>query len=161
MIAVSLLGCSSSSYIIDRQTEGRTQLLVTSDRVALQCLRLTDYEGDIPDPHLFSINVLDEVETVVTVSQDNIVPKVDCLRKAGSIAEILNHGEKIFIGGMGNLKKPRISQLFRHSFPRHGQFPENGRNLQFMTIWNDKGTCFSAYSEDQKDCPIGEFPITP
>ena len=60
LVAVFLSGCVSSSYKVDSQDEGRTQILVTRDRVILECYRLTDYAGDIKEAHLFSINVLDE-----------------------------------------------------------------------------------------------------
>ncbi len=156
---VVLVGCASSSYKIDSQTEGRTQLLVTSDRVILECYRLTDYAGDIKEAHLFSMNVLDENKTVLTVSQGNILGKEDCFRRISKISKILKSGNRIFIGGMGNLDKPRETQQRSYSFPGLGQFPENGRALQFMTIWNDKGMCYSAYSGDQKPCPSDEFPI--
>lgn len=139
-----LIGCASSSYKIDSQTEGPTQLLVTSDRVSLECYRLADYTGDIKEAHLFSMNVLDESKTVLTVSQGNILGKEDCLRRINKIGKILAGGNKIFIGGMGSLDKPRETSERRYSFPGLGQFPDNGRNLQFMTVWNDKGMCYNA-----------------
>ena len=154
-----MVGCASSSYKIDRQTEGRTQLLVTSDRVILECYRLTDYAGDIKEAHLFSINVLDEDKTVLTVSQGNILGKEDCFRRISKVGKILKSGSKIFIGGMGNLGRPRESQERSYSFPGLGQFQVNGRVLQFMVVWNDKGLCYNAYSGDQKPCPSDEFPI--
>lgn len=157
--AGALLGCASSSYKIDSQTEGRTQLLVTPDRVNLECYRLTDYTGDIKEAHLFSMNVLDENKTVLTVSQGNILGKEDCLRRINKIGKILKSGDKIFIGGMGSLDKPREVSERRYSFPGLGQFPANGRNLQFMVVWNDKGLCYNAYSGGQKPCPADEFPI--
>jgi hypothetical protein len=85
--------------------------------------------------------------------------KDDCFRRINKIGKILKSGSKIFIGGMGNLHKPRETQQRRYSFPGLGQFPENGRVLQFMTVWNDKGMCYNAYSGDQKPCPSDEFPI--
>lgn len=107
LIACLLVGCASSSYRIDNQTEGRTQLLVTPDRVALECDYLADYTGDIKEAHLFLVHVLDEDKTVLTVSQGNILGKEDCLRRINKISKILKSGSKIFIGGMGNLEKPR------------------------------------------------------
>ncbi len=159
LILVVLVGCASSSYKIDSQAEGRTQLLVTPNRVILECYRLTDYTGDIKDAHLFSMNVLDETKTVLTVSQGNILGKEDCFRRINKIGKILKSGNKIFIGGMGSLEKPRETSERRYSFPGLGQFPENGRNLQFMVVWNDKGMCYNAYSGEQKPCPADEFPI--
>jgi hypothetical protein len=159
LIIGTLVACASSSYKIDSQTQGRTQLLVTSDRVLLECYRLTDYAGDIKEAHLFSMYVLDEDKTVLIISQGSILGKEDCFRRINKIGKILKSGSKIFIGGMGNLDKPRETQQRRYSFPGLGQFPENGRVLQFMTVWNDKGMCYNAYSGDQKPCPIDEFPI--
>ncbi len=159
LVAVFLSGCVSSSYKVDSQDEGRTQILVTRDRVILECYRLTDYAGDIKEAHLFSMNVLDEDKTVLTVSQGNILGKEDCFRRINKIGKILKNGNKIFIGGMGNLDRPRETQERRYSFLGLGQFPENGRVLQFMVVWNDKGMCYNAYSGDQKPCPSDEFPI--
>ncbi len=159
LIVGALVACASSSYKIDSQTEGRTQLLVTSNRVVLECYRLTDYAGDIEEAHLFSMYVLDEYKTVLTVSQGNILGKEDCFRRINKIGKILKSGNKIFIGGMGSLDKPRETQHRSYSFPGLGQFPENGRVLQFMTVWNDNGMCYNAYSGDQKPCPGDEFPI--
>ena len=155
----TMLGCASSSYKIDSQTEGRTQLLVTPNRVTLECYRLTDYAGDIKEAHLFSMNVLDEDKTVLTVSQGNILGKEDCFRRINKIGKILKSGNKIYIGGMGSLDKPRETSDRLYTFPRLGQFPENGPNLQFMVVWNEKGMCYNAYSGDQKPCPGEEFPI--
>ncbi|MBL7546085.1 MAG: hypothetical protein JNL11_19860 [Bdellovibrionaceae bacterium] len=156
-----LVGCVSSSYKIDSQTEGRTQLLVTRNRVNLECFEIPkdEYEGDIKEAHLFSINVLDESKTVLTVSQGNILGKEDCFRRINKIGKILKSGTKIFIGGMGDLDKSNEVPERRYSFPGLGQFPLNGQNLQFMVIWNDKGMCYNAYSGDQKPCPSDEFPI--
>lgn len=105
LIIGTLVACASSSYKIDSQTQGRTQLLVTSDRVLLECYRLTDYAGEIKEAHLFSMNVLDEDKTVLTVSQGNILGKEDCFRRIKKVGKILKSGSKIFIGGMGNLDK--------------------------------------------------------
>jgi hypothetical protein len=156
---VVLVGCASSSYKIDSQTDGRTQLLVTSDRVLIECELITSYEGDIKDPHFFTMYVLDENKTVLTVSQGNILGKEDCSRRINKIGKILKSSNQIFIGGMGNLDKSREMSERRYIFPGLGQFPENGRNLQFMVVWNDKGMCYNAYSGDQKPCPSDEFPI--
>lgn len=112
-----LMGCVSSSYKIDSQAEGRTQLLVTPNRVNLECYRLTDYAGDIKEAHLFSINVLDESKTVLTVSQGNILGKEDCFRRINKIGKILKSGNKIFIGGMGDLDKSNEVPERRYSFP--------------------------------------------
>jgi hypothetical protein len=158
---VLLVGCISSSYKIDSQAEGRTQLLVAPNRVNLECFEIPkdEYEGDIKEAHLFSINVLDKNKTVLTVSQGNILGKEDCFRRINKIGKILKSGNKIFIGGMGSLDKPRGTSGRLYTFPGLGQFPENGRNLQFMVVWNEKGMCYNAYSGDQKPCPGDEFPI--
>ena len=159
LIACALVACASSSYKIDSQTEGRTQLLVTSDRVLLECYRLTDYAGDVKEAHLFSMYVLDEDKTVLTVSQGNILGKEDCFRRINKIGKILKSGNKIFIGGMGNLDELRATPGRHYLFPSLGQFPDNGRVLQFVVIWNENNICYNAYSGDQKPCPSDEFPI--
>ncbi|MFN7455480.1 MAG: hypothetical protein ACK5RO_12575 [Pseudobdellovibrionaceae bacterium] len=155
----ALAGCASSSYKVDGKAEGRTQLLVTSNRVLIECEPITSYEGDIKDPHFFTIYVLDESKTVLTVSQGNILGKEDCSRRISKIGKILKSGSQIFIGGMGDLDKPREMSEQLYSFPGLGLFPQNGRNLQFMVVWNDKGQCYNAYSGDQEPCPSDEFPI--
>ncbi len=158
-VAAFLSGCVSSTYKVDRQEEGRTQILITRDRAILECYRLTDYAGDIKEAHLFSMYVLDEDKTVLTVSQGNILGKEDCFRRINKIGKILKSGNKIFIGGMGNLDKPREMPERQYAFPGLGQFPENGRVLQFMVVWNENGLCYNAYSGDRKPCPADEFPL--
>ena len=159
MFTSLLLGCSSSSYKIDAEDKGRKQLLVTPNRVKLECYHLTDYEGEIKSAHMFSIYVLDESKTVLSVSQSNIFDKEVCFERLNEIDKILKSGNKIYIGGIGNLDKPREAPKRHYSFPGIGQFPDNGRNLQFIVIWNEKGQCFNAFSGDQKPCPSAEFPI--
>lgn len=89
----------------------------------------------------------------------NILEKEDCLRRINKISKILKSGNKIYIGGMGNLNQSREKSERHYSFPGLGQYPENGCSLQFMVVWNDRGMCYNAYSGDQKPCPSDEFPI--
>lgn len=155
----ALVSCVSSSYKIDAQDEGRTQLSVTPDRVILECEPLLDYTGDIKNAHGFMIHVLDGSNTVLTVNQGNVLGPEDCLRRINKIGEILKSGNRIFIGGMGRLDQSREKHDRQYTFPELGRFAYNGRVLQFMVIWNDKGQCYNAYSGDQKPCPSDEFPI--
>lgn len=157
---ILLLGCSTSNYLINKEIDGKTEILVTPDRVSLQCEHIYDYTGNAIDPYGFMIHVLGEENTVLTVNQGNLIGKDDCLKRLNKIGQILTKGKKIYIGGIGNLNnKPRIKEDNQYFFPNLGRFNSNGRVLQYMVIWNEHGQCFNAYTGDRKPCPSDEFPI--
>lgn len=151
-----LIGCATSSYRILNQDDHSVELNVSPDRIILECEWL--YDADIKGLYGFMIHVLDEENTVLTVSQGNTLDKGSCDRRIKKIGQILREGENIYIAGIGNLNKLRVKGKRSYHFPKIGIFHSNERGLQFIAIANEHGTCYDAYSGDEKPCPREPFP---
>jgi len=156
----SFVGCATSNFKIKKEADGVTELVVTPDRVVLQCEEL-DEEPDY-GAYGFMVHILDEENTVVT-SALNIRPdKRNCERHILKLSRILKSGNKILIGSRGSLtRKPRSNEeiRFRHTFPGHGTFSSNGRSLDFDFMANDKGQCYGPEYRDGEPCPQYPFSI--
>lgn len=155
------MSCStSSSYRVGKQGNNSVELNVTPDRVLLECEWI--YDADIPDPedaYGFMIHVLDDENTVLSVTQNNLLDKESCYDRINFISSILKRGKIIYIGGMGDLKDPRKTEKHEYTFPGIGTFRGNGRVLQFGVIANEKGQCFDAHRAGEKPCPRDPFSI--
>jgi len=156
-LLIVLFACSTSSYRIIGTSSNRVEINVTPDRVFPYCEPQPDME--IKDLFGFHILVLDEVKTILFVTQTNVLDKEGCHKRLDKIRRILKKGTNIYIGGMGNLNNPRKEEKNQYTIPEHGTFHSNSRMLQFMVIANEHGDCYSAYQGDSKPCPRGEFPI--
>ena len=150
------IGCATSSYRILNQDDQSTELTVSPDRIVLECEWL--YDADIKGRYGFMIHVLDEENTVLTVNQGNTLNKEDCDRRIKIISKILREGKNIYIAGIGNLNEPRVKGKRTYSFPQKGIFYDNERTLQFVAIANEYGSCYDAYSGEEKPCPREPFP---
>src|SRR3989338_8188450 len=151
-----LIGCATSSYRILDQDDQSAELSVSPDRVLLECEWL--YDADNKGLYGFMIHVLDEENTVLTVNQGNTLNKEDCDRRIKIISRILREGKNIYIAGIGNLNEPRVKGKRTYSFPQKGIFYDNERTLQFVAIANEYGSCYDAYSGEEKPCPREPFP---
>ncbi len=151
-----LIGCATSSYRILDQDDQSAELSVSPDRVLLECEWL--YDADIKGLYGFMIHVLDEENTVLTVNQGNTLGKKDCDRRIKIISKILKEGKNIYIAGIGNINEPRVKGKRSYFFPRKGIFFDNERTLQFVAIANEYGSCYDAYSGEEKPCPREPFP---
>jgi hypothetical protein len=151
---VLLAGCATSSYKVIRSGERGTELIVSPDRVLLECEPLID--ADEKGLSGFMMHVLDEENTVLTLVQGNTLDTDSCHRRMKKMSEILRTGKVIFIGGTGDLSEPRRKGR-AHVFPRKGTFYSNDRVLGFAVITNEFGACFDAYSGDEKPCPREPF----
>lgn len=105
------------------------------------------------------IHVLDEKNTVVTVTQTNVLDKEECLERTHEIGKILKNGSKITIAGFGEMKDERTKSNLTYMFPHLGSFDYNGRVLSFASVWNEIGQCFDGAFGKTKPCPRNEFPI--
>lgn len=155
-------GCTNPSFRVLNQDEGRTELLVTPDRILLQCEDVQDPTEPIdPDGRYgLMIHVLDEENTVSTIIQGNILGKKDCSSRLNEIEKIIKSGKEIYIGGMGNLKDPRKKDIeYPKLFRGKGTFYSNSRVLQFSVIMNEKKACWTAHYGRDRPCPRDEFPI--
>lgn len=151
-----LTGCATSTYRISNQDDHSAELNVSPDRVLLECEWL--YDADIKGLYGFMIHVLDEEDTVLTISQGNTLDKGSCDRRIKKIGAILRDGKNIYIAGIGDINKPRVKSKRSYHFPKLGTFHSNERALQFIAIANEHGVCYDAYSGDEKPCPRDPFP---
>ena len=155
--------CTLPSYRVLNQVGRKTELIVAPNRVLLQCEDVQDPSEKPVDTHGrfgFNIDVLDDQNTVLSVSQGSVIGRKDCEERLEKIGKILRNGKQIYIGAIGNIDSPRIMEKeWRSTFPGIGTFYSNSRALQFIVIANEKGECFSAYYGTEKPCPRGDFPI--
>lgn len=151
LIILFLSGCATSSFKLIQQHELAAELKVTPDRVLLECEN--QYKDDSGNGYGFMMHVLDDENTVLSIVQTNVIDKGSCFKRIEKIGKILKTGKAIYVGGMGNLNKPRIKENKTYTFPHLGTFHGNGRNAQFMVIANEKGLCYDAYSGDEDPCP--------
>lgn len=162
-LALLFSSCTSPSYRVLNQEGFKTELLVAPSRVLLQCEDVQDPTEKPVDTHGrfgFNIDVLDEKDTVLSVSQGNVIGRRDCEERLEKIGKILRNGKKIYIGATGNIDSPRtMEKEWPSTFPGIGTFFSNSRALQFLVIANEKGECYSAYHGTEKPCPRGDFPI--
>lgn len=164
IIAIILLtSCSSTSaFKIYNETNGKTEILVSSDRILVKCLDL-ESEDDLKDrtkdgKFLFYIEMLDEENTVTSTGMDNIFDRKYCHQRKAIAENIIKVSKVVYVGGMFTLHEPRKKMNFTHNFPKHGTFHENGRHLQFIILKGDNGNCTTAV--DGETCNIDIFPIT-
>jgi hypothetical protein len=81
------------------------------------------------------------------------LPKTECLKRLKATEEIVKKGKVVFVRGRGDADAPREMKDYLYYFPEHGRFPDNGRALNFLAIWNDRGQCYDAFAGSQKPCP--------
>ncbi len=153
-------GCSTSSFKIKEETDSLTELLVTPDRIVLQCEELDEDPDE--GAYGFMVHILDEKKTVTTSALSIRPDKENCERFIQKIGHILKNGHQISIWNRMNLSnQPRENDEmnFRYTFPGHGTFFSNGRSLEFVAIANEKGQCYSPTYGKDESCPPFPFPI--
>jgi hypothetical protein len=151
-----MIGCATSRYHANPPNALGTDIEVTPDRIVLQCEFISDYDGhDYSDPYGFMIHLLDNQKTVLTVSNASILEKRDCFERLMAAEKIINNGEIIVVRGRGDADAPIKMEEFSHNFSKHGHFYSNGRSLNYLAIWNEKGQCYDAYYGPDKPCPRG------
>lgn len=151
------LGCTTSSFKIIKSSDSANELSVTPDRIILECEHLDRDDGVIADG--FMIHILDQKKRVITVAQTNALDPESCNDRMIKISRILKNGTKIYVAAMGNLKQSEDPRDFKYFFPSFGTFTNTGMSLQFIAIANEHGSCYSAYSGDEKPCPQAPFPL--
>lgn len=152
-----LSGCAASSFTLLTQEEYVTEIKVTPDRVLLECE--FQYKDSSGEAYGFMMHILDQENSVLSVVQTNVLDKGSRFRRIQKIGKILKTGKAIYVGGMGDLKDPKIKEDQTYTFPHLGTFAGNGRNVQFMVIANEQGLCYDAYSGDEPPCPREPFSL--
>jgi hypothetical protein len=157
-----LSACATSSYRVVNVDGFRTELLVTPDRISLECEDIKDHE-DVGSPEGnfgFMIHVLDEENTVLTLIQGPVTTRRFCLEQQKAIEKVLKNGKIIYIAGHGSLDEPRkMGKTTYSSFPKPGVFRGNGRVLMYAVIRNEHGQYYSKDNGSKEPCMPPEFPI--
>ena len=148
--------CVSSSYRVSDQDGKKLELMVTPDRVLLQCELASELQEI---PYGFMIHVLDEEKTVLSVIHGKTLAKSDCMNRIEKIGRILKTGKKIYIAGVGDIDEPRTVESWQYNYPGIGTFHGNGRVIQLFAISNENGLCFSSHNWEERPCPSDGFPI--
>ena len=140
ILAFFLTGCSSSSYkaIVDKN--GGAQVISTPDRFLPYCEKVIKDDGTVL--YGFMILFLDEKKTVGTAT-GMLTSKEFCLKWKSGVQRILDHSHQVVLAGFGNINEPRVVERFSHTFEKHGTFFDNGRSMDFFSIRNNRGDCFS------------------
>jgi hypothetical protein len=167
LISILFLGCatankntSSSFFIVKQELGGVSEVIVTPDRILLECVD-TEENPDEGGRYLFMIQMLDE-ENTVTTSMLGIRPdKTGCEKILKKSNRILKKAKRVYIGNHNSITdEPRVEdRTSPYTFPGHGKFYSNGRVLQLGVITNDKGACYNPTVRDNKPCLEYPFPI--
>ncbi|OQW50466.1 MAG: hypothetical protein A4S09_01340 [Proteobacteria bacterium SG_bin7] len=153
VVSFFLVRCVTSQYHASKSNAFGTDIKVSPDRVVAECEFITDYTGDYFEPHGFMIHILDAEKTVLTVSNGTVLDKKECFKRLKATEEILKKGNTVFVRGRGDADAPIRLKSNTYFFPKHGRFPDNGRNLNYLAIWNDLGQCYDAFYGSEKPCP--------
>ncbi len=139
-LALFLIGCSSSSYkaIVDK--DGGAQVVATPDRFLPYCEKVIKDDGTVL--YGFMILFLDEKKTVGTATGMLTTQKA-CFEWKSGVQRILDQSHQVVLAGFGNINEPRVVERFSHTFEKHGTYFDNGRSMDFFSIRNNRGDCFS------------------
>jgi len=148
VLSIFLSGCVTSKYHASKQSALGTDIQVTSDRIIIECEFITDYEGDYSNPYGFMVHVLDNENTVITVSSATVLEKNNCFDWLKQSEKIISKGQTILIRGRGDAHAPVKMEKWTYNFPRQGTFYGNGRALNFLGMKNDTGQCLNVLASD-------------
>ncbi len=145
--------CSSAQYKIHQQLYERTGIIISSDRIILECEDQYAGGGDFKDTFAFLIYFLDEEKTVSTAFQSTIMDQSECSQKLKLAESILRKSKQVYIAGIMDLNEPRVIDQKTYHFPKFGDYHGNGRSMQWNVLKGEDGTCVTAYDGDGKPCP--------
>lgn len=153
ILSLILVSCVTSSYRANKPNALGTDIEVTPDRVVTECEFIDNYSGEHKSPFGFLIHILDDEKTVITASNPAVLEGKDCRDRQKEVDRIIKNAHLVFIRGRGDAEYPRLIESHSIYFPRHGKFPHNGRSLNYLAIWNERGQCYDAFSGTQRPCP--------
>ena len=136
---------------------------MTPDRIVIECedVQDPDVKPDEDGRYGFTLSVLDDRKTVLSVIQGNVMDKKTCFDRVETLSRFFKRGKMIYIAGAGEMPDHPSDTVRYVDFPGKGRFLVNNRILHFMLLMNDVGDCFDAYNGTNKPCPEpgSEFPI--
>jgi hypothetical protein len=120
-----------------------------------ECEFIDNYTGDYTFPFGFMIHVLDNEKTVLTLSSGTVLEKEDCFNWQAESDKIIRNARIVTVRGRGYADAPPKIEVYKYTFKEHGTYFGNGRSLNFLAIWNDKGQCFDVMNRINT-CPKQE-----
>jgi len=148
-----LFGCSSSQYRIHQRQGERTGIIISSDRVIVECEDQFAGGGDFKDRFAFFVHFLDEDKTVSSAFQSAQTSGAECFEKLRVTEKILRSSKKVYIAGIGALDETRVVNQYQFNFPKYGNFHGNGRSMYLGVIKGEDGSCVTASEGMGKPCP--------
>ena len=152
-LILTLFGCASPQYRIHQQLGERTGIIISSDRVIVECEDQFAGGGDFKDRFAFFVHFLDEEKTVVSSFQAAQTSGAECFEKLRATEKILKSSKKVYIAGIGALNEPRVVNQYQFHFPKFGDFHGNGRSMYLGVIKGEDGSCVTAFEGMGNPCP--------
>lgn len=115
-------------------------VIATPDRFLPYCEKVIMDDDTIA--YGFMILFLDEQKTVGGAAGMLTTEKA-CLKWKNGVQKILDTGELITLKGFGDMEEPRAVGEFAYTFEKHGTYHSNERSMDFFSIRNNQGSCFS------------------
>lgn len=140
IIIFILCGCSSTTYKASTDKDNGAKVVTTPDRFLPYCEKVIKDDGAVV--YGFMVFFLDDIKTVGTAT-GMLTNKTTCLKWKSGVQKILNGGKLITLKGFGNLERPREMEDFSHHFKGHGSYNSNGRSMDFFSVSNELGRCYS------------------
>ena len=135
-----LTGCASSIFKMNVVRDSLVDVIATSDRFLPFCEKVIKDNGEVW--YGYMIFFLDEEKTVGTAT-GMLTGKKTCFMWRAGAQKIIDSGSMITLSGFGSMNTPRVKDNFSYTFPQHGTFFSNGRSMDFFSIRNNHGNCFS------------------
>ena len=140
-VLLFIYGCSSSNYKVITDNDHGVEVIASPDRFLPYCEEVIKDDDTVS--YGFMIMFLDETETV-SAATGMLTSQKMCLKWKSGVQNILDTGDIITLSGFGNMKEPRvITGEYSYTFDKHGTFPSNERSMDFFSIRNNAGHCFS------------------
>ena len=172
ILVTFLFSCTTTSlkqensfYLVTKVSKygGQSELIVTSDRIVIDCGK---YSEEYPDYYWFTLYILDQNnEAIMALSEIKHSIKT-CNQKKKLAEKILAKSKKIFIGVMSDALKSvektstdNFEPIYFKQFDK--SFKLSLRSFQFAYLQGDVGGCVKAVDtvERNQPCPPEDFPI--
>ena len=143
ILVLFVYGCSSinSTYKENIIETGAVEVIATPDRISAYCDKVVKDDDTIA--YGFMILFLDDMKTT-GIATGMLTSEKACVEWQKEVKAVLSQGNSISLRGFDNgMKQPRIVESFEYTFEKHGTYHSNGRAIDFFSIRNEHGKCFS------------------
>lgn len=147
--------CTTSSYRLIHNDEGRMGVVVTGDRVIFSCEDVQDPDEPIEKDgrYGFMVLVLDNKNTYSTFVQFNFVTKKTCLDRMAKLEKMKQRSKKFYIAGYSAAFEKPGDSARSSFFPGYGKMKESGWTIGFSVFKSDDNECITKAFGDGKPCP--------